>query len=614
LTQADTFSVRFYGSIVPTTTASYRLWTNSDDGVILWWYSGGTWQKLIDNPNTYVGQAYTNYFTLTAGQRYPIVLDYFEIGGNANIQLQWQVSTSSSVVTIPQANLSTSIAANLPPLPSGSGGCLGGAPPPQQTSLPFLGPLCDPNVGLRVEVHNNTTLSDPQFVSGSTNRISSNFGAGAPIAGFPADNFSLRFYGSITFAQVNQLYTLQTTSDDGVILWIYNNNVWQKLIDFPYENAGTKSATFTPTAQTYSIALDYFEYTGNANIELSWKVPGSTTYVIVDGLMPNFTSTSVPPPPRPYRIRFATTANNVAGSSTVTDWDLTERSTSIRNGVEKTGLAFQALRNAAGLGIDYPENIFNRVILPSDGVNFLYFISADTTTGLLGEGGPEPDVRVTYTDQQGQLQTVTYPDINNGNCKAFIRASGVTPVRPSAIICNGPLTVSEFTVVHELGHQFDERVGRALSNGIDGSFSLSSCLTIEFNSYYRVLGFGNQGWQRGARGWGSGPYPSDFQKSPENTAFETAADMFLNWVYRRLSPTGATPNIQVNTNGAAASAGPGCIPLSQQGGTFPTQSWNGFLNINWTVPTTPVNDWGLPGDVRQAYMNQRMPQLFQPGW
>jgi hypothetical protein len=68
--------------------ASYRLWTNSDDGVILWWYSGGTWQKLIDNPNTYVGQAYTNYFTLTAGQRYPIVLDYFEIGGNANIQLQ----------------------------------------------------------------------------------------------------------------------------------------------------------------------------------------------------------------------------------------------------------------------------------------------------------------------------------------------------------------------------------------------------------------------------------------------------------------------------------------------------------------------------------------------
>jgi hypothetical protein len=281
LNQADNFSVRFYGSIVPTTTASYRLWTNSDDGVILWWYSGGTWQKLIDNPNTYVGQAYTNYFTLTAGQRYPIVLDYFEIGGNANIQLQWQLSTSSSVVTIPQANLSTSIAVDLPD----DGACPAGAAPTGGISP--LAPVCQislpPSIGngLRADYYNGINFNT--YIGTRYENINFNWGGGSlGMAGVGADNFSIVWSGSIWIPN-NPALKLCFLTDDGIRVRLNGTillNSWSTQAATLYctqfiVNANQNSPVDVP------IEIAYFENTGNAEVSLLWQIIGSSGYIPV---------------------------------------------------------------------------------------------------------------------------------------------------------------------------------------------------------------------------------------------------------------------------------------------------------------------------------------------
>jgi hypothetical protein len=120
--------VRFYGSIVPSQTGYYKFATNSDDGVMLWWRNGSIWAPLINDPYAYLGiKIRDDELFLNAGQSYPIVLDYYEVSGNANIQLRWIPPGSTVTTVIPQANLSvnfpvTTPAITLPP-PGQDGNC-----------------------------------------------------------------------------------------------------------------------------------------------------------------------------------------------------------------------------------------------------------------------------------------------------------------------------------------------------------------------------------------------------------------------------------------------------------------------------------------------------------
>jgi len=43
--------------------------------------------------------------TLTAGQRYNVVVEYYEKGGGAVMRLQWLVPGGGSYVAVPRANL-----------------------------------------------------------------------------------------------------------------------------------------------------------------------------------------------------------------------------------------------------------------------------------------------------------------------------------------------------------------------------------------------------------------------------------------------------------------------------------------------------------------------------
>ncbi|MDX1990791.1 MAG: hypothetical protein SF029_00280 [bacterium] len=193
--------------------------------------------------------------------------------------------------------------------------------------------------------------------------------------------------------------------------------------------------------------------------------------------------------------------------------------------------------------------------------------------------------------------------------------------------------VTKYVLVHELGHRFNARsdsatagsgAGRScasLYGRIEGTrnFPPPNCpgVPLQDPQGYLVMGMflrpsQTPAWDRGQRGWGSGPNDqiTQFQQHPPQVpAFvgedlqtqidETAADMFLNWIYRTLSDYPPTLYQVV----------PG--------------SWQGFLNMSWNrsrdpgAPTpyavcypNPCNDLRYSGDRRYEWMSTQMAQIY----
>ncbi|MBM4208550.1 MAG: hypothetical protein FJ190_11270 [Gammaproteobacteria bacterium] len=100
---ADNFSVRWSGQIIPTRSGNYTFRTQSDDGVRL--YVNGVLRinNWTDHTLTTNTSASIN---LTAGTKYNIVMEFYEKGGDATARLQWRVPGTTSYVVIPSAQLS----------------------------------------------------------------------------------------------------------------------------------------------------------------------------------------------------------------------------------------------------------------------------------------------------------------------------------------------------------------------------------------------------------------------------------------------------------------------------------------------------------------------------
>jgi hypothetical protein len=97
----DNFSAIWTGQIEAAFTETYAFYTNSDDGVRLW-VDG---EQLIDNWTTHSTVENSGMIDLVAGQKYSIVLEYYEDWGAAVIELHWE-SPSTPKQLIPAAALS----------------------------------------------------------------------------------------------------------------------------------------------------------------------------------------------------------------------------------------------------------------------------------------------------------------------------------------------------------------------------------------------------------------------------------------------------------------------------------------------------------------------------
>lgn len=176
---------------------------------------------------------------------------------------------------------------------------------------------------------------------------------------------------------------------------------------------------------------------------------------------------------------------------------------------------------------------------------------------------------------------------------------------------------AHFTVLHELGHRFDNqsRVSVTYQDSLSGrlditpqgqSYVIADCDSIATggipngNAIMGRLSPSPGDWARGARGWGDivGGDPrghSDFQQNtrsivpPNDQATEigeAAADMFLNWVYRRI-----TDDAPVD----GACDGP------QEIG-----QWQGFRNLSGDGSY----DDTLPGNARYWWMEAQVADIF----
>lgn len=272
-----------------------------------------------------------------------------------------------------------------------------------------------------------------------------------------------------------------------------------------------------------------------------------------------------------------------------------------------------------------------------------------------------------------EMLTITYEaEIADGGCLTS-NGTGTTQqlpnARPRIIACNSlpvvsgaelvlagasgqtNLSFTQYLLVHELGHIFDNRTSstncgptslqpscRLLNLAFQGVASgncptfLRDALRANANSpvppgtnplqfdttcvyavnsrLFTIMGNTSTGqYMRRDRGWGTGPHNifTDFQQhpagvfasdSPELILEEEAADMFLNWVYRTLSDRSSDVKFTYLV------AVPG--------------EWNGFRNQSWgTYGPYTVNgdDDSYPGDARLEWMHIVMQNIFdEKGW
>jgi hypothetical protein len=97
---ADTFSVRWTGQVEAQFSEAYTFYTQSDDGVRLW-VNG---QRLVDNWTNHSVTENLGSISLTAGTRYPIVMEYFENTYSAVARVLWSGPSTPKAV-VPQTRL-----------------------------------------------------------------------------------------------------------------------------------------------------------------------------------------------------------------------------------------------------------------------------------------------------------------------------------------------------------------------------------------------------------------------------------------------------------------------------------------------------------------------------
>jgi hypothetical protein len=97
---ADTFSVRWTGQVEAPASGSYTFFTASDDGIRLW-VNG---QLLVDNWTDHAPVENSGVLSLSAGQKVPIKIEYYENGGGAVAKLLWSGPGIPKQV-VPQARL-----------------------------------------------------------------------------------------------------------------------------------------------------------------------------------------------------------------------------------------------------------------------------------------------------------------------------------------------------------------------------------------------------------------------------------------------------------------------------------------------------------------------------
>jgi glucose/arabinose dehydrogenase len=124
------------------------------------------------------------------------------------------------------------------------------------------------STGLKGEYYDNKDFTNLKLTR-TDGTINFDFGNGSPDASIGADTFSVRWTGFVE-AKYSENYTFYTASDDGISLWVNNQQVINRLVDQPVTEFSSTPITLQ-AGEKYAIRLDYFENKGNAVAKLFWS-------------------------------------------------------------------------------------------------------------------------------------------------------------------------------------------------------------------------------------------------------------------------------------------------------------------------------------------------------
>ena len=219
---ADTFSVRWEGYVMPQYSETYTFYTTSDDGVRLWVNN----QPLIDNWDAPSLDEQSGQIALSAGQLYPIRLEYYDNSGGAAVSLAWASATLSQEV-IPAGQLYLPEYPYQEPTRTATSAATAtrtrtntATSMPTQTAVQSATPSLTPDsqaTGLKGEYFDNVDFTSLKVTRTDT-KIDFTW-TGAPATGVGVDSYSVRWTGYLK-PLYSQTYTFYTTSDDGVRLWV----------------------------------------------------------------------------------------------------------------------------------------------------------------------------------------------------------------------------------------------------------------------------------------------------------------------------------------------------------------------------------------------------------
>lgn len=118
----------------------------------------------------------------------------------------------------------------------------------------------------RGEYFNNKTLSGTPALTRDDAQINFNWGTSSPVSGVvAADAFSVRWTRSLAFNAGRYRFTV--SSDDGVRVWVNNQQIIDGWYDHPWQ---TFTGDIDLSGGTIPVRVEYYDNTGGAQIQLSW--------------------------------------------------------------------------------------------------------------------------------------------------------------------------------------------------------------------------------------------------------------------------------------------------------------------------------------------------------
>lgn len=232
---SDRFSARWKLTVVPAYSEQYTFYTRTDDGIRL--YVNG--KRVIDQWKNMGTTEYTATVNLRAGRAVQVVMEYYEGGGPGHAELGWRSPGTPEEILSPIGSYTTNISV--------------------KSKEGWVGPV-------KADYFSDTKFQN-KVLSRNESVIQYNFGNGSPHSKVPKDRFTVRWTGKLQAAKTTD-YTFYTITDDGVRLYLDGKQIideWRGMS--PTEHRATVRLE---KGKTYSVVMEYVEYSGGAVAELGW--------------------------------------------------------------------------------------------------------------------------------------------------------------------------------------------------------------------------------------------------------------------------------------------------------------------------------------------------------